>query len=89
MFPGIHILRTENWCKSRMGKEIKIRSGMGWNALGRQHNIMEINITLTLKRKVYNQYILPVLTYGSETWSLMKVMEQKLQCPKGNGENNA
>ena len=41
-------------------KEIKIRTEMGWNALGRSHNVMKSNIPLSLKRKVYNQRILLV-----------------------------
>ena len=61
---------------------------MGWSAFDRQHNVMISNLPLSLKRKVYNQYILPVLTYGSEIWNLTQALEQKLQYLKGNGENN-
>ncbi len=37
------------------------------------------NLPLSLKRKVYNQCILPILTYGSETWHLTKEQERKLR----------
>ena len=47
--------------------EIKRRIGMGWSAFGKQSNIMKSNLPISLKRKVYNQCVLPVLTYGSET----------------------
>ena len=46
---------------------------------------MKSNLPLSLKRKVYNECILPFLTYISETWSLTKGMKT-LKCPKGNGE---
>ena len=34
---------------------------------------------MSLRRKVYNQCVLPTMTYGSETWSLTKYLETKLQ----------
>ncbi len=40
---------------------------------------MNSNLPLSLKRKVYDRYILPVLTYGSETWHLTKEQERKLR----------
>ena len=52
---------------------------MEWSAFGRQHNIMKCNLLLSMKRKAYNKFILPVLTNGSQTWSLTNVLEQKLQ----------
>ena len=42
-------------------------------------NTMKNNLPPSLKGKVYYQWILPVLTYGSETWSITKILEQKLQ----------
>ncbi len=49
-------------------REIKRRIGMGWTAYRKQHrDIVNNNLPLSLKRKVYNQCILPVITYGSET----------------------
>ncbi len=52
---------------------------MGWNAFGTQNLVLNINLPLSLKRKVYNQYILPVLTNGSETCRLTKELERKLR----------
>ncbi len=40
---------------------------------------MNSNLPLSLKRKVYNQCILPVLAHGSETWRLTKELERKLR----------
>ena len=60
-------------------KEIKRRIGMGWNDFGKQHNVIKSNLPPSLKKKPYDQYILLVLTYGLETWSVLKMVEQKLQ----------
>ncbi len=40
---------------------------------------MNSNLPLSLKRKVYSECILSVLTYGSETWHLTKEQERKLR----------
>ncbi len=51
---------------------------------------MNSNLPLSLKRKVYNQCVLPVLTYVSETWRLTKELREETEtCTKGNGEKNA
>ncbi len=60
-------------------KEIRRRIGMGWSAFGKQNLVMNSNLPLSLKRKVYNQCILPVLTNGLETWRLTKESERKLR----------
>ncbi len=60
-------------------KEMRRRIGMGWSAIAQQNIVMNISLPLSLKRKVYNQCILPVLTYGSKTWRLTKKLERKLR----------
>ena len=40
---------------------------------------MKSDLSLSLKRRIYNQYILSVLTCGSQIWSLTKFQERKLQ----------
>ncbi len=60
-------------------KEIRRRIRMGWIAFGKQNLVMNRNLPLSLKRKVYKQCILPVLTYGSETWRLTRELERKLR----------
>ncbi len=59
-------------------KEIKRRIGMGWSFFGKQNLVMKSNLPLSLKRKVNNECILPVVTYGSETYRLTKELESKL-----------
>ena len=41
----------------------KTRIGMEWSAFGTQHSVMKSNFALSLKRKMYNQCILPILTW--------------------------
>jgi len=46
---------------------------MGWQAFGRASSIFKNkDIPITHKRKVYNQCILPSVTYGAETWNLTR-----------------
>ena len=52
---------------------------MGWSAFGKQNKILKGKMPLCLKRKVFDQCILPVMTYGCETWSLNTKMIQKLR----------
>ncbi len=60
-------------------KEIRRRIGMGWSAFGKQNLVMKSNLPLSLKGNVYNQCILPVVTYGLETWRVTKKLERKLR----------
>ncbi len=59
---------------------------MGWSVFGKQNLVMSSNLPLSLKRKVYNQCTLPVLTYGTETWRLTKDSERKLRCAQAGME---
>ncbi len=63
-------------------REINRRIGMGCTAFVKHGNIMNINLPLSLKRKVYNQCIFPVLTCGTETWHLTKEQKRKLRSAK-------
>lgn len=60
-------------------KEIHCRKNMGWHAYGRHSKLVNGNLPLSLKRKLYNYCILPVLTYGEETWRITKKLERKLR----------
>ena len=62
-------------------KEIEIcrRIALGWQAFGKANSILTSKLPTSLKRKVYNQCILPVMTYGSETWNLAKKQTIKLR----------
>ena len=49
--------------------EIRRRIKAGWQAFGRHSTIMKGTLPTCLKRKVFNQCILPAMTYGTETWT--------------------
>ena len=59
--------------------EIQRRTTLGWQAFGRVNSILTSKLPISLKHKVYNQCILPVMTYGSETWILTKKQTIKLR----------
>ena len=66
--------------KSSKEDEINRRIGLGWQAFGRASWIFKNKDTaITLKRKVYNQIIIPTVTYGSETWNLTNRQTLKLR----------
>ena len=53
--------------------EIKRRIALGWAAFSKVANIMNSwKARMKIKRKVHNEYVLPVMMYGSETWALKK-----------------
>ena len=64
--------------KTSFEAEIKRRIRLGWSAFGRHKNIFSGSLPLCLKRRVFNQCVLPVMTYGSETWTTTKQLERKL-----------
>ena len=59
--------------------EIKRRIAVGWAAFSKVANIMKsTKASMNVKRKVHNEYVLPVMVYGSETWALKKVQMELL-----------
>ena len=69
-------LKLKDCSKEEVLKRIKA----GWSCFGRHKEILcNKDIPMSLRRKVYNQCVLPTMTYGSETWSLTKYLETKLQ----------
>ena len=61
-----------------MDKEIKRRISLAWAAYGKHKNILESELPICLKKKIVEQIIIPIMTYGSETWSLTKSQENKM-----------
>src|SRR5215469_3771925 len=59
--------------------EIKRRIQLGWAAFGKHREIFKGDIPLCLKRKMFDECILPVITYGAETWALTEILEEKLR----------
>ena len=53
--------------------EIKRCIALGWAAFSKVANIRKSRkASMNVKRKVHNEYVLPVMVYGSETWALKK-----------------
>lgn len=60
-------------------REINRRIGLTWSAFGKLRNVFKANIPVCLKRKTFNQCVLPVLTYGAETLTLTKNTVNRIQ----------
>ena len=51
--------------------EIKRRITLGWAAFSNFKDIINNRKTpMKIKRKIFNEFILPIMTYGCETWAL-------------------
>lgn len=59
--------------------EIKRRIGLTWAAYGKLKHIFKSETPICLKRKVFDQCVLPVLTYGSETLTLTRKSVNKIR----------
>ena len=44
-----------------------------------QRFFLDMHLPMSLERKVFNQCVLPAMTYGCQTWSLTKALVQKLE----------
>ena len=52
--------------KNRTKQEVSIRIKAGWTVLGKYREIfLDRHLPMSLKRKVFNQCVLPAMTYGS------------------------
>ncbi|CAK1600115.1 unnamed protein product [Parnassius mnemosyne] len=54
--------------KSNFDREVNRRMQLGWAAFGKLRHILS-GIPQNLKTRLYNQCVLPVMIYGTETWS--------------------
>ena len=64
--------------------EIKRRITLGWAAFNKVDNIMRSRkASMQIKEKVFNEYVLPVMTYGSETWALTTTQVDALAVAQG------
>ncbi|CAH2236091.1 jg4788 [Pararge aegeria aegeria] len=75
----IYLEHTIQLGRSSFEKEVNRRIQLGWAAFGKLRNIFSSKIPQCLKTKVFEQCVLPVLTYGSETWSLTMGLIRRLR----------
>jgi hypothetical protein len=64
---------------AELQEEINHRVQLAWYSFNKLKDVFKGELPICLKRKVFNECIIPVLTYGSETWTLTKQMERKIQ----------
>ena len=88
----MHLGKTKIMCNKHVNKDdvivdgkkiVEVDSyvylGQGWSAFCKQDNIMrDKNVPMRLKKKALNECILPVMTYGCDTWSLSNTQLEKL-----------
>ena len=61
-------------------EEVKIRIKAGWSCFGRYKDILcDTKRPMSIRRRMYNQCVIPTMTYGAEIWTTTKQLEQKLQ----------
>ena len=64
---------------NEMDKEVDQRLMPGWRIFGEySHFLKDSKTPICLKRKIMDMVILPVMTYGAETWTLTKLQERKM-----------
>ena len=68
----IQISRDNQTC------EIKRRVTLSWAAYGKLADVFKSDMPQCLKRKVFDQCVLPVMTYGAETLTLTTASANKL-----------
>ncbi|XP_061723667.1 uncharacterized protein LOC133529882 [Cydia pomonella] len=64
---------------NRQDKEIERRVQNAWKSYWSMKELMKGNLPLSLKRKLVDMCILPVLTYGAQAWSLTEIQKSKLK----------
>lgn len=65
--------------KENQEAEVRRRITAGWSAFGKLNQVWKTKIPLELKAKVFNQCVLPAMTYGTETWVLTKAIMNKMK----------
>ena len=61
-------------------QQVSFRIKAGWSVFGKHREIfLDRHLLMSLKRKVFNQCVLPAMTYGCQTWSLTKASVKNLE----------
>ena len=53
-------------------------TAIGWRTFGKNWDIFKSKMPIGLMRKIYNQCVIPTITYGDETWKLTKQTDNLL-----------
>ena len=69
-------LLTEN---GKCDEEIKKRIGMAEDAFQKLQKVVENSkLSLDIRKQILDCYVKPILTYGSESWTISSQVEQRL-----------
>ena len=73
-------LGQTTYLKDTTKEEVTCRIRAGWSCFGKNREIFQDDkMPLSLKRQVFDQCVLPTMTYGCQTWSLTKATTQRLR----------
>ena len=65
-------------------QEVSVRIKAGWSIFGKYREIfLDRHLPISLKRKVFNQCVLPAMIYGCQTGSLTTALVKKLETSYG------
>jgi hypothetical protein len=70
-------LKPLQFGRNNFEDEVNRRIQLSWAAFGKLRQILSLSTPQTLKTKV-SQCVLPVMTYGAETWTLTVLLPQVL-----------
>ncbi|GFR93951.1 endonuclease-reverse transcriptase [Elysia marginata] len=78
--PNYKYLGQTTYLKETTKEEVTCRIRAGWNCFGKKREtFLDDKMPIFLKRQVYDQCILPTMTYGCQTWSMTKAVGLKLR----------
>ncbi len=61
-------------------REVSIRIKADWICFGRYKDILcDKKLQMSLRRRMFDQCVLPTISYGAETWTTTTQLEQKLR----------
>ena len=63
IYLGLRVSLVETDTENEINRGIQ----SGWKSFNEHKIVLKSNILYSLKRKLYNQYVLPAMTYASET----------------------
>lgn len=69
------LITSDGRCEKEIRKRIALAKSIFWDM---KNILCDLNMSMTTKLRVLDCYVLPVLTYGSEGWTMTKVLEDKL-----------
>ncbi len=75
----VYLGQTIQFGRHNFEREASRRIQLGWAAFGKLRQVFTSTIPQCLKTKVFEQCVLPVLTYAAETWTLTAGLVHKFR----------